>query len=192
MVRRKRVAQLVAPSLVGAAVAALAFVGSPARVVAREARASISGGADASGVTYRWTVTHEHTSPIVYVEFPHYHASLFFAPAGWTQRSTFLVNVGVADRPGVCTARAESAFSGIVRGRSGDFGMQVTAAGTRRGRGNVIVRFADGTESVVADVELPVPETVGSKYLPLVGLSVIAIVALGVRALRQRVGRRSR
>ena len=58
-------------------------------------RVTIVGGADATGHRYTWTVTNEDTSPIVYVEFPHYRANLFFSPHGWsTDESTFLVNVG--------------------------------------------------------------------------------------------------
>src|SRR5437868_3393823 len=43
---------------------------------------------DASGQNYAWIVTNNHTSPIVYVEFPHYHADTFHTPDGWDQKCT--------------------------------------------------------------------------------------------------------
>jgi hypothetical protein len=131
-------------------------------------------------------VTNLHTSPITEASFPHYHAMLFFAPKGWTSESTFLVNVGVEDRPGVCTARAVSPADAIVPRGSATFSMQVSTRGTRRGRGTVQLRFADGAEIVVPNVELPVPEGLGDRYVPLIGLGGIAAAFIVVRALRRR------
>ena len=47
---------------------------------------AIEGGVRPSNRQYYdWKVTNHHTSPIIYIEFPHYHADTFGAPAGWTQ-----------------------------------------------------------------------------------------------------------
>ncbi len=151
-----------------------------------ENRVTIVGGAEPGGHRYNWTVTNNHSSPIVLAEFPHYHATLFFVPQGWKSEATYMVNVGVEDRPGVCTARAPSAAGGIAPRDSAAFSMQVATKGTMRGRGNVRVRFADDTEAVVANVEIPVPERAGDKYLPLIGLGAIAGIFLLVRWLRGR------
>lgn len=153
-------------------------------------RVTINGGADASGRVYTWTVANDHSSPVVFVEFPHYHAVLFFAPPGWTTDSTYLINVGVEDRPGRCRASADSPAAGIVRGGSSEFRMQVSSAGTQRGRGTVRVRFVDGGEAEIADVELPVPVSRTDKFLPLIGLGVI-VVAFGVRAAFRKRRRNS-
>ncbi|MCH8991974.1 MAG: hypothetical protein IIA44_09540 [Acidobacteria bacterium] len=124
--------------------------------------------------------------PIVFVEFPHYHGSLFFAPEGWNTECTFLVNVGVRDSPGVCTAFVDSAAVGIAPGRSARFNMRIDAAGAIRAGGEVFIRFADGTEAVVAGVELPQAETTGEKYVPLIGLGVMLLVVVIVQKRRTR------
>ncbi len=151
-------------------------------------KVTITGGADASGYKYIWTVSNEYTSPVVYVEFPHYHGSLFLAPENWRVECTFLVNVGVADRHGICKASADSPSAGIGRSKSGTFRMRVMLTGTTRVQGTVVVRFADGTELAVPAVELPQRETTGDKFVPLVGLAVLFIVLVAVRARRR--GRR--
>ncbi len=152
---------------------------------------TITGGADPTGYTYTWTVINKHTSPIVHVEFPHYHGAMFFAPEGWSVECTFLVNAGVEDRPGVCTARDvlfAEAPAGLARNNAAlrnrlgsakgsfDFRMQVVLTGTRRGQGKVLIGFADGSEVHVAGVELPQREYVGDKYVPLIGLGLIFVV----------------
>ncbi len=155
---------------------------SPLAAATDSPKVTITGGADTSGYNYTWTVTNEHTSPIVHIEFPHYHGSLFFAPNDWSSQCTFLVNVGVEDRPEVCKARAASLSAGIARGKSENFRMRVTRDGTTRGQGTVRVRFEDGTELAVPAVELPQREPAGDKYVPLIGLAAIFIVWVAVRA----------
>ncbi|MFQ5414504.1 MAG: hypothetical protein ACE5E6_08605 [Phycisphaerae bacterium] len=151
-------------------------------------RVTITGGADdAAGRIYNWTVTNHHTSPIVYVAFPHYHAGLFFAPNGWsTSETTGLVNVGVPDRPGVCVARATTRSDGIARGASAVFSAQNVADGAHRGSGSVTVRFADGTAVAVGGVEVPQQETAAGQLIPVVGLSLVVVAVVTLRALRRR------
>ncbi len=151
-----------------------------------DATVTVAGGADVSGQVYTWTVTNRYPSPVVGLEFPHYRATLFFAPVTWLTDCTFLVNVGVEDSPGVCVATAPAPTEGIPPGRSAEFSMQCSAAGARRAMGAVTVRFADGKEIEVAGVELPTREGVGDKYVPLVGLGAIAVILVLVAALRRR------
>lgn len=147
---------------------------------------TVEGSADESGHVYTWQITNGDASPVVAVTFPHYHADLFTPPRGWTSESTYLVNVGVPDRPGTCTARVEEPTAGITRGGTASFGMRIAAKGARRGRGTIQVRFADGRELEVAGVELPQPEPVGEKYMPVIGLLAVVVVAVGWGALKRR------
>jgi len=160
-------------------------------VVAADSRVTITGGADASGHNYAWTVENHHASPIVFVEFPHFHATLFFAPAGWTTESTFLVNVGVKSQPGLCNARADTVELGIAPARSAVFKMQVASTGAQRRPGEVRVRFADGADATVAGVELPSPEPTGDRFVPLIGLGVLFAVWLIHRAIRNSPSKKS-
>lgn len=158
---------------------ATAYAGEPA--------VTISGGADPTGHQYTWTVTNKHFSEIVRIAFPHYRADLFFAPKGWrTDESTFIVNVGVPDRPGVCVARAKSPGAGLRPDASATFRMQIAAAGAQRRRGTVLVRFADGTEAHVPDVELPQRAQASERYITLIALGSVVVVWLAVRSLRRR------
>ena len=148
--------------------------------------ASITGGADASGHAYTWQVRNDGASPIVEVRFPHYRAGLFFPPPGWSNDCTALVHVGAKDEPGVCTARAAAPADGIASGRSAPFSMQIAAAGAKRGRGEVVVRFADGSETRIAGVELPQQEGLGDKYVSLIALGAVFIIFVAVQAVRKR------
>jgi len=147
---------------------------------------TIVGGADASGHQYSWTMTNASASPIVEVRFPHYRASLFFAPDGWTTDCSAQVGIGGKDEPGVCTGRAGSSTGGIAVGRSAVFRMQIASAGAKRFPGNVTVRFADGTETTVGGVELPTREGAGDKYTSLAGLGTVFLVLVIVQARRRR------
>ena len=165
-----------------------ACLGGPAAAFAGPdlPKVTISGGASDVDHSYTWTISHEHTSPIIYVEFPHYRASLFFAPEGWTTESTFLVNVGVKDKPGVCRAWAALPTSGITAGGAASFKMQVSRKGTVPRTGTVLVRFADGTEVNVPGVELPFRESFSDKYMSLYGLGVVFLLWVVIRAMRTR------
>jgi hypothetical protein len=154
--------------------------------------ATITGGADASGHTYTWQVNNGGVSSIVEVRFPHYRAGLFFSPQGWSGDCTALVHVGTKDEPGICTARATAPADGIAPGRSAPFSMQIAAAGAKRGPGEVVLRFADGSETRVAGVELPQQEGLGDKYVSLIALGGVFIVFAAVQAIRKRRRRVSR
>ena len=146
---------------------------------------SVSGGADESGHRYAWTVTNETDRAIVELRFPHYRATLFFAPDGWTtDQSTNIVNVGVPDRPGVCVARASTPGRRIQPRHSATFTMQ-TADGAKRRAGTVTVRFVDGAELSVGGVELPHREGLGERYVSLIGLGAIFAAWMLARSLRR-------
>ncbi|MEK7732337.1 MAG: hypothetical protein AAB363_10825 [Planctomycetota bacterium] len=162
----------------------VALIG-PASALADSA-VSITGGADASGHTYTWQVANGGASPIVEVRFPHYRAGLFFPPPGWSNDCTALVHVGAKDEPGVCTARSPAPADGIAPGRSAPFSMQIAADGAKRGRGEVVVRFADGSETRIAGVELPQQEGLGDKYVSLIALGAVFIIFVAVQAVRKR------
>jgi hypothetical protein len=147
---------------------------APRVVVGGPVNVTITGGADALGLNYSWTVTNQYTSPLVFIEFPHYHASLFFAPDAWQTECTYLVNVGVRDLPGTCKAWGETPHTKVARER------------TRRLNGKVLVRFADGTEGSVTGVELPQTESLAEKYTPLVGLALIFAAAIVLQRIRGR------
>lgn len=147
---------------------------------------TIDGGADQSRHNYEWFVTNHHSSPIVYVEFPHYRADAFTVPPLWKAETTYLVNVGVPDKPGVCIARPEPPNTGISKGGSLRFEMRITAKGAAVGRGRVKIRFADGKETVIEGVILPEPPPSDFKLLPLVGAALIFGGWVVIRALRDR------
>jgi len=147
---------------------------------------SITGGADPSGHQYRWTVTNRASSPVVLVEFPHTQADLFLAPAGWKIRNTNLINVGVKSDSGVCRATVESSADGIDFGESAEFSMRIAPAGALRGVGNVRVRWADGTESWISGVELPIRPPRGETFTSLIALGAIFLGFVAVAAWRRK------
>jgi len=175
----------VACGVVAALVTTLGPLGSAS--AQEQPLATVEGGADVTGHNYTWTVTNQHSSPIVAVEIPHYRADLFFGPDGWsTAESTYLVNVGVKDRPGVCKAQAPSKTAGIPRGRSAQFKARINARGAKRGRAEVVVEYADGTRVTVANVEVPRAETLGEKHTLKIGFGVMFALFLGAQAIRHR------
>jgi hypothetical protein len=147
---------------------------------------TIEGGPEALGATYQWTITNNHTSPIVRVEVPHYRASLFFAPKGWTSSCTNLVAVGALDATGVCTATATVLADGIAPGRSATFGMQLAAGSIKRGSSEATIGFADSSTQTVSGVLVPVPETFADRYISLLGLGAILAGFVVFQALRSR------
>lgn len=155
-------------------------------VRAQDQLVEIDGGADQSRQSYEWLVTNHHSSPIVYIEFPHYHADTFTVPHRWKQESTFLVGVGVPDRPGVCIAHPEPPNTGIAAGGAQRFGMRIAAAGAPVGQGTVKVRFADGKEISVPGVSLPESPATDFKHLPLLGAALLFGGWVVVRTLRER------
>ncbi len=163
---------LIASFVVGAAGSALA-----APVV------TITGGADDTGQTYIWTITHDHTSPIVQVEFPHYRGGWSIPPEGWTSEITN--RGGAGGRSGKFIAAADDPSQGIARGRAAEFRLVIVPEGTPRGQGSVLVRFADGFE-VLVRAEVPVKEPATDRNITLIGLGLIFAIFLLTRILKRK------
>jgi len=146
----------------------------------------IEGGAENSGQTYSWTIVNASTSAIVAVEFPHFRADTFFVPQGWKRECTHLARAGAAIKPGVCKAHVDQASAGIAPGATARFGMRLARGGALRRPGEVRVRFADGTETIVSDVELPTSQTFWERNIMGVGLSVLMVLVILHQVRRRR------
>jgi len=151
-----------------------------------EPKVEITGGAEGSGQNYRWTVTNHYGSPVVYIQFPHYHADTFITPNGWEKECTNLMRVGARDAPGTCTAWADSPEKGIAPGRSAEFSVRLAAGGAHRRPGQVTVRFADGTQTIVAGVELPTASTTPERLYGLIGFALVFAIVVIVQTRRRR------
>lgn len=148
-------------------------------------KATMIGGADASGRNYSWTVTNDHSSPIVFVEFPFDKVLLFLAPQGWQTDCGRQTGAAFEHSAKTCAARTPSPASGIARGTTEDFEMRLFRSGARRGPGTVLVRFADGSEVRVGGVELPQRKGLGDRYVALFALGAAFAVWGVVRAVRR-------
>ncbi len=160
---------------------------SPAPAQPPRPLVTIEGSVDASGKNYTWKVTNRYRSPIVHLEFPHYGAALFFGPDGWNTDCTNLMHVARGD--GICTTSVDRSQEGIAKGRVAEIRMQVPARDAKSLPGSVKVCFADGTETEVSGVLLAQRESLGDRYVPLIGLGAIFIVFLLVSAKRRRAAR---
>ena len=137
-------------------------------------KATVRGGSDDSGHRYLWTVTNQHSSPIVSVEFPHYHADLFIVPAGWSDEgTTHIVGRGGGDMVGVCKATVTSPNQGLAARGEATFDMRIAGAGAHIGVGSVHIEFADGTSVDISGVEIPVPEPRLARYARLAGFALL-------------------
>lgn len=165
-----------------------AGISAVASAAGADVRATVVGGADPSGHVYTWRIGHEHTSPLVGVEFPHYMADVFTAPEGWAVECTHLIGQGGRPARGVCVARVETDGRGLPAGREAEFTMRIAPAGTPRGTGSVKLSFADGTTLTVGGVEVPIPTPVSDRLIVPAGLAaiLIIIVAVGARKRRRR------
>ncbi|MFQ5804855.1 MAG: hypothetical protein ACE5I3_00230 [Phycisphaerae bacterium] len=162
-----------------------------ARVVvaasADEPAVTITGGADGTGQFYEWKVTNNHTSPVVYIEFPHFRGDTFSAPAGWAQEWKNRAMVGGGKpAPGWVRTSVKDPAQGISPGDSARFVLRVSRAGADRRPGKVTVRFADRTEVTVADVELPTAKSFLERNVMGIGLAAIFALALLVHFRRRR------
>lgn len=139
----------------------------------------IEGGQKIDG-NYAWTVTNHTQKPIVELSFPHYQGDLFNGPDGWdVSQCTYLVNIGVPDEPGVCRAIAPNELAALRPGQSAEIALRiVNNPKAKRGRNDVTVKFADGSETVVPNIELPVPPPASESVVMLSALGVLLIAFL--------------
>jgi hypothetical protein len=157
--------------------------------VGQTAKVTISGGPDASGQNYRWTVTNNHSSPIVFLSFPHVRADTFRVESnagGWTVNQKEIAEDLKRSRPGVCTATAKSARDGVRRGRRVEIFMRLARGDNLRGSGTVTARFADDTEFAVAGVRLPRARSWGERLVTPIGFGLILILIVLARRLRRK------
>lgn len=145
--------------------------------------ASIRGGADESGQNYSWTIINDYDSPIVFIEFPHFRAAVGFPPEGW--KSEMTNPNGVGGRTGTFAMSVERAAEGIAPGESERIRLTVTVRGTPRGKGRVLIRFADGTRTRLR-AEVPIKESLADRNVSLIGLGLIFAVFLFFRVFKRR------
>ncbi|MBI5863889.1 MAG: hypothetical protein HZB38_05170 [Planctomycetes bacterium] len=166
--------------------AAVCAAAIPLRAWAGDERVRISGGPDGSGQNYQWTVQNLTTSPIVWIEFPHYHADQFTPPPGWTQDCTFIQVAGSEDRPGVCRAEAPSPGEGIAPSGQAAFAMRLSRVSAPKGRGTVSIRFADGSTTTVQNVLVPISPSALDRYLIPAVMGLLFLLAFWIHARKRR------
>ncbi|MCP4250590.1 MAG: hypothetical protein GY778_26405 [bacterium] len=148
----------------------------------------MTGGAAPNGEEYAWTVTNLNRSPIVGLTIPCYRAGMFRAPARWTARKEAAQDAAVAE-PGtqVYVFAATSPAAHIAWKQSGEFAIRLKpGASVQRTPGNVHIRFADGTDTVLLGIELPQPESAAEKQVWIIGLATMFAVFIGVQIIRHR------
>jgi hypothetical protein len=167
---------------------AVIFVcGALTATVAAEPPVTIAGGARPDNPHfYEWVVTNASTSPIVFIEFPQYRGDTFTAPPEWSQEWKNRASIGGGkNAPGWVRTSVEHPAEGIAAGESAQFELRVSRAGALARLGEVTVRFADGTEVVVADVELPSAQSLLERNAMVIGLVVIIAIALLIHFRRR-------
>lgn len=135
---------------------------------------------------YQWTVINRADKVITEVIIPHYHGDLFITPREWSQQCTYLVNVGVPDKPGTCRAFVESERDGIRRGGRTTFELRIARSGAREGRGDITLRFADGSETTVSNIIVPTTPHYSEHFLGPIALGVLLLAAIGYEMRRRR------
>lgn len=178
---RGRRAQLAAPLLALAAAAC---------ATADEPRVTITGGRDASGQSYIWTVKNDGESPIVRVQFPHYRGDAFEAPPDWKHDCKNLQGrPDTAGDRGYCAGYVDSPRMGLQPGRSATFGMRTQRNAAYRGSGTALVTLADGRLIQVAGVDVPSPPSFLERFGMPIGLGAVLLVFLTVQLHRRRKAR---
>jgi len=144
---------------------------------------TIEGGVDTAGRMYTWIVLHDHTSPIVSLQFPQDRGNGLTAPPGWKgelQRADDnLHQSGFARFTCVDESRA------IRANQPATFKLNLVWRGASRGVGDVIVRFADGTQTT-ALASIPIKEPASDRNVSLIGLGSFFAIFLIVQAIRKR------
>ena len=161
--------------------------GALTATVAAEPPVTIAGGAQPDNPQfYEWVVTNASTSPIVFIEFPQYRGDTFTAPPGWSQEWKNQAKIGGGkNAPGWVRTSVGDPAEGIAGGESAQFGLRVSRAEALARLGQVTVRFADGTEVVVADVELPSAQSLLERNAMVIGLVLIFAIALLIHFRRR-------
>lgn len=149
---------------------------------------TLTGGSDLSGHNYAWTITHQHSAPLVFVEIPHYRGDLFFAPDGW---STEIINQNSLDyKPGKCIAKTMEQSGGLPRDQSAEFRLRINPAGALQKPGTILLRFADGAE-VALPTEVPGRQSSTEHYALPVSLAAIFVAYLVFGYFKKRKTKQS-
>jgi len=148
---------------------------------------TITGGVDRSNSQfYRWNITNNHTSPIVFIDFPHYHADTFTSPPGWNQEWENRSMAGSKDAPGWVQTSVEATAQGVQPGATAEFEMRLARAGADPRPGRVAVRFADGTETTIGGVILPTAKPFLERNVMAIGLGTIFVIAVLIHLRHRR------
>lgn len=144
---------------------------------------TIEGGVDKAGRSYTWIVSHNHTSPIVYLQFPQDKANGLTAPAGW--EGELERNKDNQHQSGFVIFKCADRSRAIARDHPTTFKLNLVWNGAARGVGDVIIRFADGTQTT-ASASIPIKEPASDRNVSLIGLGSFFAIFLCVQAIRKR------
>jgi|GEM_PF-1062319 len=175
-----------------AALAVLFTFGAPG-ARAEDPQVTITGGVRSGNPQfYDWKITNTHSAPIVFIHFPHYHGDNFEAPEDWNQEWENRAILGSKNAPGWCRASVEQPSAGIQPGGTVEFSMRVNRAGAIPRPGRVIVRFADQSEVVLDNVEVPSAKSFLERNIMMFAMAAIFIIALLVHAARSKAAKKQR
>jgi hypothetical protein len=166
--------------------AALLLATAAAAQTSRPA-AEMTGGPDDTGQWFEWRLSNNSLSPIVAIEIPHYQADLMELPPGWSFR--WLEASAPEARRGRAWMFATAARpeAGVRPGSTVDVRMRIRHGGVQTGRDSVRVRFADGRDYEIANVNTPREPGAMERYSTTFGFGLIVlIIALAARRRRRR------
>lgn len=146
---------------------------------------TVTGGPDASGHNYSWSITNNDPSPIVSVQIPHFEGDLCLAPPNWTGSMSPTPRAHAPD--GACDYAATNDSTGITTGRAASFQLRVGPKGAARGKGVISIAYADGRKELVP-AQVPVRAPFGDQFVSLAALALIFVTFLTVRAFRRKRG----
>jgi len=146
-------------------------------------KVTIDGGVDIDGRVYTWVVTHDHSSPIIYLKFPQDRSHGLTAPAGWEGELDRVK--GNQRQSGFVTFKCVDLSKAIEYKQSATFNISLVWSGAARGVGDVIVKFADGSQTTTT-AAIPIKEPASDRNVSLIGLGSFFAVFLCVQAIRKR------
>jgi hypothetical protein len=137
-------------------------------------------GAKAEGRWFAWTITNRSEHAVNYFEAPQYGTYTIVPPDGWA-----FPDRAEMSKTGRVVCRAEDERDALRIGRTGEFRAEVKEDYVVRPK-TVIVGFVDGTRLEIGKVDCPSREPVLQRYMPAIGLALIAVVFVAVQALRKK------
>jgi len=134
--------------------------------------------ADVAANLYTWTITNASHSPITSFAIDVHHTYDFQGPDGWE-----------IDGPmpaGEFRAWTDEFDLAIKPNESARCSVRVNSRGAILGIGTAKIKFAGGTEVLIADVWRPVPESVRTRVVVAVGISALAALHVLGGVVRSR------